>query len=328
MPMKTFAGFLYASTPAEFKSAFGLKESVEHLRSVTRRSAFGVLAQQAAAGPVSETRVRLQRVIPMVGNSFKPFFFGRFEQRGDEIYLAGRFALLRMVKVFMTLWLGAVLAFGIVAGLALPAAAAWKGALFSLAMFAAGLGLIGLGKWFARNDIAWLSDVIGVALGAPKSAGVSGQSSPSLAAPLPVSTVPPTVLRVTALVLFLSGLACVLGAAAGVSSWHVNFEGHAAVTHFSSSTSRLVIGACGLVMGVLSIGVYRSRPWAWSGMLVFIVASGVLAIPQVFLDPHFPDISGLRAIFGVLMLAVTAYWGWWWYAQRVHFKRSIDVVPL
>jgi hypothetical protein len=329
MAMKTLAGFLYGSTPAEFKSAFGLKDSVEHLRLATRRSAFGVLAQQAAAGPVSETRVRLQRVIPMVGNSFKPFFFGRFEHRGDEVHLVGRFSMLGIVKVFMTFWLGAVLAFGMVAGLALPAAAAWKGFLVSLAMFAAGLGLIGLGKWFARNDIAWLSDVIGVALGgAPKSAAVSAQSSPSLAAPLPDSTAPPTVLRVTALVLFLSGVSCVWGAASGVSSWHVNFAGHAAVTHFSSSTSRLPIGACGLVMCVLGIGVYRSRPWAWSGLLVFIVASGVMAIPRVFLDPYFPDISGFRAICGVLMLAVTAYWAWWWYAQRVHFKSVVDVVPL
>jgi hypothetical protein len=264
----------------------------------------------------------------MVGNSFKPFFFGRFEQRGDEIYLTGRFAMLGMVKVFMTLWLGAVLAFSIVAGLAVPAATAWKGALFSLAMFAAGLGLIGLGKWFSRNDVAWLSDVIGVALDAPKSTGVSAQSSPSLAAPLPVSAASPTVLRVTALVLFLSGLACVWAAASGVSSWHVNFEGHAAATHFPSPTSRLLIGTCGLVMCMLSIGVYRGRPWAWSGMLAFIVASGLMAIPQVFFDPDFPDIGGFRVIFGVLMLALTAYWGWWWYAQRVYFKRDVDVVPL
>lgn len=53
-----------------------------------------------------------------------------------------------------------------------------------------------------------------------------------------------------------------------------------------------------------------------------------MAIPQVFFDSDFPDIRGFRVIFGVLMLAVTAYWGWWWYAQRVHFKSDTDVMPL
>jgi hypothetical protein len=49
----------------------------------------------------------------MVGNSFKPFFFGRFEVRGDEVYLTGRFTMLGLVKAFMTFWFGGVLAFGI-----------------------------------------------------------------------------------------------------------------------------------------------------------------------------------------------------------------------
>jgi len=33
--------FLYGSTPAEFKSAFGMQESAARLRAATRRSAFG-----------------------------------------------------------------------------------------------------------------------------------------------------------------------------------------------------------------------------------------------------------------------------------------------
>jgi hypothetical protein len=50
---------------------------------------------------------------PDGGNSFKPFFFGRFEARGDGVYLTGRFTMLGFVKAFMTLWLGGVLAIGI-----------------------------------------------------------------------------------------------------------------------------------------------------------------------------------------------------------------------
>lgn len=40
--------FLYGSTPAEFKSAFSLEESVERLRAATKRSSFSALAQSAA----------------------------------------------------------------------------------------------------------------------------------------------------------------------------------------------------------------------------------------------------------------------------------------
>ena len=76
--IRTLVGFIYSSISAEFKSTYGLSESVTRLRAATRRSAFGVFVQQAAVGPVGESSVRLQRVIPMVGNSFKPFFFGRF----------------------------------------------------------------------------------------------------------------------------------------------------------------------------------------------------------------------------------------------------------
>ena len=160
--IRTLLGFIYSSIPAEFKSTYGLTESVTRLRAATRRSAFGVLGQQAAAGPVSESRVRLQRVIPMVGNSFKPFFFGRFEVRGDGVYLTGRFTMLGLVKAFMTFWFGSVLAFGV--ALAISEinihGGHWLPALSGLVMFGAGVGLVGFGKWLAINDVAWLSNIV------------------------------------------------------------------------------------------------------------------------------------------------------------------------
>src|SRR3984893_14268492 len=102
---------LYESTPAEFRSAFELEGSVERLRAATKRSVFSSLGETGAVGKVSEEEVRLQRVIPMVGNSFKPFFIGRFEVRDGVTVLTGRFGLLTIVKVFMTFWLGMALVF-------------------------------------------------------------------------------------------------------------------------------------------------------------------------------------------------------------------------
>ena len=55
-----FWRLLYESTPAEFRSTFGLEESVERLRAATKRSVFSSLGETAAVGKVSEQGVRLQ----------------------------------------------------------------------------------------------------------------------------------------------------------------------------------------------------------------------------------------------------------------------------
>jgi hypothetical protein len=158
--------FLYGSTPVEFKSAFALQESLERLRVATKRSAFSAMAQAAAVGPVKETKVRLQRVIPMLHNSFKPFFFGRFERRSDGIYLTGRFALLPFVKIFMTIWLGGVIFIGAVVATQAQRGGLWP-TLGCFAMAAFGIAMIGFGKWLSRNDVEWLSNVIRTALQMP-----------------------------------------------------------------------------------------------------------------------------------------------------------------
>jgi hypothetical protein len=107
---------LYESTPAEFRSAFGMEESVERLQAATKRSAFSAIGEAAAVGKVSPDLVRLQRVTPMVRNSFKPFFVGRFESRDGITLLTGQFGMSLFTKIFMTFWLGMVALFGISCG--------------------------------------------------------------------------------------------------------------------------------------------------------------------------------------------------------------------
>lgn len=324
--IRTLLGFIYSSTPAEFKSTYGLSESVARLRAATRRSAFGVLAKQAAAGPVSETRVRLQRAIPMVGNSFKPFFCGRFETRGDSVYLTGRFTMLGFVKAFMTLWLGGVLAMGIAFAITANNARGgdWLPALGGLGMFGAGIALVGFGKWLARNDVAWLSNVIRTALGSP----VAAQASDLSVRPASTNSTSslPTVLRVTALVLLLMGVMGVWSAVSGISSWRTS-SAHTLITHFSSWPPRLGVGAYGFWMLGLAFGVYRRKQWAWRLGLVFFGVAGLTSIWQALTSSQFPDSAIVRAIFCVLSLAVTLYWGCWWYAQRVHFPSDADPLP-
>jgi hypothetical protein len=56
---------------------------------------------QEAVGTVKSSCVSLQRVIPMVGNSFEPFFRGRFVEKTGKVILVGRFTMHWLVKAFM-----------------------------------------------------------------------------------------------------------------------------------------------------------------------------------------------------------------------------------
>src|SRR5207253_733828 len=102
--LKQMLDFLYGSMPVEFGSQFDLEESVRRLRSATSRFYFSAfLIKQAAVGRVTARHVSLQRAIPFVSNSFKPFFRGSFQQAGSRVLLTGRFTLHPLVKVFGTI---------------------------------------------------------------------------------------------------------------------------------------------------------------------------------------------------------------------------------
>lgn len=326
MSILRLLNLIYGSTPVEFKSAFSLSESVARLRAATRRSVFTVLAAQAAAGPVSESRVRLQRVIPMIGNSFKPFFLGRFDVRPDGVYLTGRFTMLWFIKAFMTFWLGGVLAIGLTSFVAADRTQEGPMVLLgSLGMFGAGIALVAFGKWVSRNDVGWLSDVICTALGVPTEVQTSE---------LPASVVLgasterrlPTVLQITALVLLFGGLMAIWSAISGISSWRIA-AGQTDIKYFESLPFRLMTGICGIFMLGIAYGVYRRHQWAWRLGLVFIGLSGLSVPFQAFMS-DFPDILAIKVVICVLAVAVTVYWGCWWYAQRVHFFGASSPPPV
>ena len=149
------------STPAEFESSFGLSESVERLQAATRRSVSSVTTRQEAVGPVNETQVSLYCSTPMLHNSFKPFFRGRFIERNGKVILAGRFAMHPYVKAFMALWFGFVGWLTWLNFLHPKATSAHSG---GVGMIVVGIAILTAGRWFARDDAAWLSEVIRRAL--------------------------------------------------------------------------------------------------------------------------------------------------------------------
>ena len=296
---------LYESTPAEFRSAYSVAESVERLRAATKRSAFAAIGEAAAVGKVSQDGVRLQRVTPMVRNSFKPFFVGRFESRDGVTLLTGRFGMSLFTKIFMTFWLAMVALFGVgflVGSLSATASYPRQIVIGPFLMLIAGLGLVALGKWFARNDVAWLTGVIGRAL------DVAGVAAEPIQETLEVAGVP-MVLKVVALFLAASG-------AIGALTEFIEPK-------LGQQRVALQIGHWNLVYAVsafvLAAGVWGRRPWAWwGGFLVLGISTitSLLAMP-VGTPSGLPPF--VRVVFGVFAVIVVAVWGRWWYAQRKHF---------
>lgn len=306
------------SEPVEFVSSFDMAESVERLRAATRRWALPFATQECAAGTVKQGRVALQRVIPMVGNSFKPFFIGRFEQRQGKVVLTGRFTMLLFVKLFMAVWFGGLACMtvaGLVASLSSRKAAMLPVA--TIGMMAFGVGLVALGQRFTRNDPAWLSDVMRGALEAQPDINAPARSAVD-ASNASAGKTPAFILVMTGL-FTLIGIAWLVSAITDIQGYY-GVPGNSVTVAYTSQILRFLTGACAIVMLGLAYGIYRRRRYAWRGVFVLLVGS------PVFQWVYLPSLEQLRnaripmIVFGCFSLLVAAAWGRWWYAQRAHFK--------
>jgi len=174
--VRRFFNFLFGDIPARFPSDFPLTVSVERLRARTRRTVFSALFRQAAVGPVTESRVRLQRVIPLFGNSFKPIFVGRFEQSQGHVVLAGRFTMFLFSKIFTTAWLAFALLWTTLAFAETLRSVSQNRAelqkdpmtllspLIGVLFFLAGIAFVRGSWWLSKSDMVFLSSVIEAAL--------------------------------------------------------------------------------------------------------------------------------------------------------------------
>lgn len=308
------------SPTVEFESAFGLTESVERLRAATKRSAFSAMARETAVGTVKETRVSLQRVIPMMHNSFKPFFIGQFTESGGKVFLRGRFTMLRPVKLFMAVWLGLVALFS--TGLAVAGIVSPK---LGVAPFAAivlpvlGLALVRSGQWFSRKDPAWLSEVIGTALYAPGFPRMADAPDRSPKRRLPIH------LLAFAILFAVGGVAMIVQVGiAGIQRLRIDPSGLAITYLEGGSIDRWRAILLGIVMLACAYGIYRRYLLAWRsgfGLLAFagLYQTAMLIMPQSS-DPKVPTLpQAVMIAFTIGTWLVVAVWARWWYGQRVHF---------
>jgi flagellar biosynthesis protein FliQ len=308
------------SASVEFESSFGIPESVERLKAATRRSVFSALARQEAVGTVNESRVSLQRVIPMIGNSFKPFFRGRFVERNGQVVLSGRFAMHWLARAFMAVWF-----IGVICGsIAATFQAATNGRvnaeilLFGPGMIAFGIALVWSGKWFARNDVEWLSNVIRRALTVP--AAGKQELGCALDPKAQASEDRSIAMTVVAAVLGGLGLMTLAFALFDIQSAHTGATGAVIARHFSDFNSRTFSASYGTFLLILAYGVYRRRLLAWRVGLALIAVGWVYAISELFFRGNMPEGDLFKLVFGIGASLVSFMWGRWWYAQRVHFS--------
>ena len=310
---------LYGSISMEWESAYGLEESVARLRAATKRSVLSALSETAAVGAVTECRVRLQRVIPMVGNSFKPFFIGQFVRRNERVFLVGRFTMFGAVKVFMSVWFVLVIVFGVAALFAQTATQSNR-FVFVLAPFAMagfGIALLSFGKWLARNDAAWLADVIERSIVSP--AG-KPESTPAVAPAGSDASVSgrPTVVWLAASILGLMGAMNLGASVLGISS-AARVSLRLPSTHWSGAF-RYAAAAEGLLLLAIAAGVFMRSRVAWRAGFLMIMSGWAYSVASLFLmDAAMAPPSAMRIIFVAFGLLVAAWWGRWWYLQRVHF---------
>jgi len=302
----------------EFESAYRMDESIERLKAASARSIFSSMGEQKAVGSVTRSGVSLQRVIPMVQNSFKPFFRGQFVERRGKVILTGRFTLHWAVKIFMAVWFSGVLlaCLGIAAALLTGRATPNPSLLIPFGMVIFGIVLVGSGRWFARNDVAWLSKVIQGALRAPDDpnrqksgeapTGVESEKSPAM-------TFVATALAAMALVIWVT-------CAIGIPPIPVWPEGKVVAPLFTSLRSPQFAGPYGAFLLILAYGVFRRHEAAWRAGFVFLALGWGSSIVEMWVYGMGPLPTAFKAAFAAVMGLVMLVWTKWWYDQRIHFK--------
>lgn len=165
--VRWFLHFLYGSISVRFESPYSAPEARTRLSAVVRPTVLSSLVGECAVGTVALTKVRIQRAIPFVGNAWKPFFYGSFSDTETGSVLEGVFKLSGFARILMSVWFGFIAFWTLLATATVftKSPSQFWFPLFGVGMFAAGIGMVRVGKWFARNDVAWLTRVIVQALG-------------------------------------------------------------------------------------------------------------------------------------------------------------------
>lgn len=163
MPATRMNAHLFPATPARFPTTLPLIDATTSLRNATCHSR---LFRQSVFGTVRTNKVILERQIPFYVNAYKPVFYGHFVTDISGTYLQGQFMIGRMSRFVIRSWTGGVILI-FLAGLPATvrgAEKAWLLPLSAFGMIMVAYASLQLGKWLARGDQQYISNVIREAL--------------------------------------------------------------------------------------------------------------------------------------------------------------------
>jgi len=168
---------IFPNIPMTFVSRRSVRSAALRLSAVVETNPFLMLIKPAIYGSVSEERVRLPYSFPLLGNSSKPYYYGRFIERAEGAELVGQFTVCSLSKILIRIWFGLVVLVTILTSTILFSELirrgisgvidddAWLGPTVCTAFLVFGLFLVRGGWWLSRGDIARISTVIDEALG-------------------------------------------------------------------------------------------------------------------------------------------------------------------
>jgi hypothetical protein len=166
--LRWFSAPVYGAIPVGFASAFNIDESVERLSAISKWFALG---RTVAEGDVSKHFVSLHKPYHLftidLRGGFEPYFKGAFSEHDGRVRLVGRFTPGLAAKVFATVWFGLIVLWMCVAITFLflgDPRIPWWFPFAGAGMLALGSAHVMVGKWWARDDISWLSKQIEDAL--------------------------------------------------------------------------------------------------------------------------------------------------------------------
>lgn len=248
--------------PVEFASVFTVEESIARLRAVTRTNS--ILAQldldECVAGTVRADRVVLRRIIPLLHNSFRLLFIGRFESHDGKSTLRGRFIMGLFTRVFLAFWFGILSVLAILGCLAFADSprTSWTIPLGCIALIGLGLAFARVGLWFSRNDPKVIAQAISAALqvDAAEKGSISMPSTPTSAAHRPITVW-------LSLVFFAFwGLSLIVSSVLGFPNDLLVVVGLILVPHKSLALREIGV-VIGLAFIAVAYGVYRRSAMAW-----------------------------------------------------------------
>jgi len=160
--MKKLREFLYGSEKIELVFDVPIQTAVERLNANVSKISLSRFKSETMVGKVNRETIKIERVIPMRQNSFKPIFVGSFSANENKTILSGVFRFNRSIQVFMTLWFGFLSLWTVMASVEVfvKSSEVWFLPLIGIPMLCFGIGLVKVCKWFSKNDKQWLKESI------------------------------------------------------------------------------------------------------------------------------------------------------------------------